>query len=195
MSVVEVIESVPSVYVCLSALAEESLRPMSGRHLTLQNALSWAQRRRCVNAGAFSFWRENVDSETVPALTHFPCRAFHIFARLTSFSDVTCHTVTSHDVMTSHHRPRFHKSLKSEKAGNFIFCSCDPDPWPSNSSEISSRSMPVPILVSIRQTNWPWERWLTPIWTDTLTTWSDSITSTADAGGKDKSVLSSWYSL
>ena len=34
-------------------------------------------------------------------------------------------------------------------------------PWPSNSSEILSRSIPIWNFVSICQAVWPWERWRT----------------------------------
>ncbi len=42
-------------------------------------------------------------------------------------------------------------------------------PWPSNSFEILSRSMPPPNFGSVCQTVQPWERWLTDRQTDTHT--------------------------
>ncbi len=88
--------------------------------------------------------------ENAPALTHLPFAIPTLFDVMTSFCDVTWrHSVTSHDVMTSHCRPGY-KML--------VTLTFDLWPGPSHSSERSSMPIPVPIFRSICQFVWPWER-------------------------------------
>ncbi len=61
---------------------------------------------------------------------------------------------------------------------------CDLWPWPLNSSEILSRSTPLPNFGSVHQSVHPWECWLTDGHAHTHADGTDFIPSTADAGGK-----------
>ncbi len=73
------------------------------------------------------------------------------------------------------------------KSENHVFQPSDLDlwPWPSNLSEILSRSIPPLNLESVRSTVQPGERWQTDRQTDTHTDGTDSIPSTAYAGGNN----------
>ncbi len=57
-------------------------------------------------------------------------------------------------------------------------------PWPSNSSEILLKAISLPNFRSVAQAVQSWERWQTDTHTHTQSG-TDSIPSTADAGGKN----------
>ncbi len=109
---------------------------------------------------------------------------------MTSYCDVTWR----HDVMLWCHMTSgvmtnwlcvIHPSETSEITFfNLATLTFDLWPWPSNSSEILSRSMPPPNFGSVCQTVQPLERWMTDRRTHGHTDGTDIIPSTADAGGK-----------
>ncbi len=77
----------------------------------------------------------------------------------------------------------------NQKSMEIIFWPRDLDlwPWPSNLTQILSRSMCLPIFKPLPKTVQLWECWITDTHTHTHahthTDGTDSITSTADAGG------------
>ncbi len=103
----------------------------------------------------------------------------------TSWRDVMWHDgMTSDDVYSWQNVQRFNPSETSEITFfNLVTLTFDLWPWPSNSFEILWRSMPPPNFGSLCQTFQLWERSQTGAHTHTDRT--DSIPSTADAGGKN----------
>ncbi len=103
------------------------------------------------------------------------------------------------DIMRSHHNVTWHHmTWQSESAQvnpsetpkitffNLATLTFDLWPWPSNSSEIYLRSIPILNYRSVRETVRSWERQLTDRRTHTETHGTDFIPSTADAGGKNR---------
>ena len=99
------------------------------------------------------------------------------------------HTMTSHYIM-SQYRPAFCiLALKPENHRHHVFDLVTLTfalwPWPSNSSEISSRLIPVSNFVTLGQSVQSWECSQTDTHTHRQTDGSVFITSTADAGGNN----------
>ena len=116
---------------------------------------------------------------------------------MTSQRDITCHT-PSHLKLTWRHMKYESKSahVNLSETPNITFfilttLTFDLWPWPSNSSEISSKSIPIVNFRSIQQTVWLGECRLTDRQTDGQTSGTDFIPSNADAGG-NKKALATW---
>ena len=118
--------------------------------------------------------------------------------RMWRYGVTSHHDVTWHHTMTSRHDIRWHLiSWQRESAWansenpkitffNLVTLSFDLCPWPLNSFEILSMSNPTPNFRSVCQTVQPWESWMTDRQTHGHTDGTDSIPSTAYAGGKYK---------
>ncbi len=99
------------------------------------------------------------------------------------------HAMTSRDIMTSHHKPVFGIcSLKSENSGNYVFDLGDLDLWPMTLTiKLVQGNIKINPCIKYRDhmSNGSAVRVLTDRQTHRHTDRSVSITSTADAGGKD----------
>ncbi len=140
------------------------------------------------------YWRTK-QYEKVWALTALPRRALFVSILVQRCHDVTPwrhvtswrHTVRSHDIiiMSWQSEPAQINPSENPKITffNLATLSFDLWPWPSNLSEILSRSTPPPNFWSVCQTVRLWESWQTHTHAYTQTDGTDFIPLTADAGG------------